>query len=161
MRTILINKLYLSWWCLFQTEIPITWLSCSGSTELCGTDSPQQQNWFSAWIWSPRLTMDAVPSGSIIISTVIPWTLSDGGQASITPPARWFVQKMLGHQEYAKVQRKLDHDHQCTVNLSSPHGNRELWYVVVRKTFLNKICTEKCLKPLNGYYDKKSAPPTV
>ena len=63
-----------------------TWFSCSGSTELCGTDKPQQQNGVSAWIWSPRFTICAVPSGSIIMSTVTPCTLSEGGQASITPP---------------------------------------------------------------------------
>lgn len=58
----------------------------SGSTEDCGIETPQQVNWDSAWIWSPQLIILVLPLGSINMSTVSVVMLSDGGQASITPP---------------------------------------------------------------------------
>ena len=58
----------------------------SGSTEDCGIDTPQQENWDSAWIWSPQLIKLVLPLGSISMSTVRVVILSDGGHASITPP---------------------------------------------------------------------------
>ena len=61
-------------------------LRTSGSTDDCGIDTPQQENWDSACIWSPQLIKLVFPFGSISISTVSVVILSDGGQASITPP---------------------------------------------------------------------------
>lgn len=61
-------------------------LSCSGSTEDCGTERPQQLKGVSAWIWSPTHCMEIFPLGSMFISTVRAVTLSEGGHASMIPP---------------------------------------------------------------------------
>ena len=58
----------------------------AGSTDDWGTDTPQQENGLSAWIWSPQVRRLITPEGSIRMSAVNVVILSDGGQASITPP---------------------------------------------------------------------------
>lgn len=63
-----------------------TALTSDGSVEDCGTERPQQENWLSAWTWSPQVKMLTSPEGSISKSAVRVVMFSDGGQASIMPP---------------------------------------------------------------------------
>lgn len=67
----------------------------SGSTEDWGTDVPQHSNGVPAWIWSPHDTIDISPLGSISMSTVRLVMLSEGGQASTTPPR---IEKGMGRE---------------------------------------------------------------
>ena len=110
--------------------------SCSGSTEACGTESPHDWYCESAWIWSPTHLIRMDPEGSMSISTVMTVVLSDGGQASMTPPARY-----NHHQRHtsSKVEKML-----CRVPLlrkaclnSSQVGNRVL--LLVSACFSNKV----------------------
>ena len=101
--------------------------SCSGSTDACGTESPHDWYCESAWIWSPTHLIRMDPEGSMSMSTVMTVVLSDGGHASMTPPAR-----------YNHCQRELYYTRLKSLNFSNVVEEKMLCRVpLLRKACLN------------------------